>query len=83
MPSMLNHWEGFRNFLPGLINLVSIPSVHVFYPQTKGHPLRETNVIFAKAYFTGDRYVGVAGEMQNLVNMEERVARKSDVVYRW
>ena len=52
---MLDRWGGFGTFLFfGLINLTFIPFIYVFYPETKGRSLEEIDVIFAKAYCTGE-----------------------------
>ena len=68
---MLDRWGGFGTFLFfGLINLTFIPFIHTFYPETKGRSLEEIDVIFAKAYCTGEWYVKVAEEMPNLTAVE-------------
>lgn len=68
---MLDRWGGFGTFLFfGLINLTFIPFIYMFYPETKGRSLEEIDVIFAKAYCTGEWYVKVAEEMPNLTAVE-------------
>jgi len=70
-PPMLDRWGGFGTFLFfGLINLTFIPFIYIFYPETKGRSLEEIDVIFAKAFCTGEWYVKVAEEMPNLTAAE-------------
>ncbi|KAF9788552.1 general substrate transporter [Thelephora terrestris] len=77
-PPMLDRWGGFGTFLFfGLINLTFIPFIYIFYPETKGRSLEEIDVIFAKAYCTGEWYVKVANEMPKLTAAEiEEEARR-------
>lgn len=66
-PPMLNSIGGFGTFLFfGIINVLFVPIIYVFYPETKGRSLEELDVIFAKAYTTKEWYVKTAHELPAL-----------------
>lgn len=77
---MLDRWGRFGTFLFfGLVNITFIPFIYAFYPETKGRSLEEIDVIFAKAYFTGEWYVKMADELPKLTaaEVEEETRRWS------
>lgn len=76
---MLTAIGGFGTFLFfGVINLCFFPFIYLFYVETKGRSLEEIDIIFAKAYSTGEWYVKTGAEMPSL---NEHEIEKAAVQY--
>ncbi|SCV72952.1 BQ2448_6877 [Microbotryum intermedium] len=69
-PPMLTaiNWGTFLFF--GVLNVLFIPFIWVFYPETAGRTLEEIDCIFARAYVEKRPYVKVAAEMPKLTEQE-------------
>lgn len=68
---MLDAIGGFGTFLFfGVINLCFFPFIYLFYVETKGRSLEEIDIIFAKAYSTGEWYVKTGAELPSLSEHE-------------
>ncbi|SCZ94792.1 BZ3500_MvSof-1268-A1-R1_Chr12-1g03661 [Microbotryum saponariae] len=69
-PPMLTaiNWGTFLFF--GVLNVLFIPFIWVFYPETAGRTLEEIDCIFARAYVEKQSYVKVAAEMPKLTDAE-------------
>ncbi|KDE05910.1 hypothetical protein MVLG_03723 [Microbotryum lychnidis-dioicae p1A1 Lamole] len=69
-PPMLTaiNWGTFLFF--GVLNVLFIPFIWIFYPETAGRTLEEIDCIFARAYVEKQSYVKVAAEMPRLTDQE-------------
>ncbi|OCF56236.1 monosaccharide transporter [Kwoniella mangroviensis CBS 10435] len=66
LPTMTASIGAYTFLFFGLINLVFLPFIYFFYPETTGRSLEELDVIFAHAHLTQRRPTLVAAELPKL-----------------
>ncbi|KIY47779.1 general substrate transporter [Fistulina hepatica ATCC 64428] len=70
-PPMLDSLGGFGTFLFfGTVNICFFPFIAAFYVETRGRSLEEIDIVFAKAYATGESYVVVGNALPRLTPSE-------------
>ncbi|WWC92472.1 uncharacterized protein L201_007430 [Kwoniella dendrophila CBS 6074] len=66
LPTMTASIGAYTFLFFGCINLVFLPFIYIFYPETTGRSLEELDVIFAHAHLTQRRPTLVAAELPKL-----------------
>jgi hypothetical protein len=73
LPTMTASIQGWTFFLFAIANLIFLPFIYFFYPETGGRTLEELDVMYAHAYITNDRVTKVAKTLPKLNEAQVQV----------
>ncbi|TXT05971.1 hypothetical protein VHUM_03732 [Vanrija humicola] len=70
MIASIGHWTFFLFFMA---NIIFLPFIYLWYPETAGRTLEEIDVLYAQAHFANKRVVKIAAEVPKLSDHQIKV----------
>lgn len=73
LPTMTASIGAWTFFLFAIANVIFLPFIYFFYPETTGRTLEEFDVLYAHAHFTGENVTKVAKTMPRLTQSQIQI----------